>query len=73
MELKFTQFSQAPTIRSTVCQRCGYRMFQTKAFIWVCGPDCNGAEQWYQLQMKEDSFGKRVFTIKEEVKTQGAL
>lgn len=49
MELKLTQFSQTPTIRSTVCQRCGYRMFQTKRFNWVCGPGCDGAEQSHQL------------------------
>lgn len=50
MELKFTQFSQMPATRSTVCARCGYRMFQTKRFNWVCGPGCDGAEQWHHLK-----------------------
>ena len=50
MKLKFTQFSQTPIARSTVCTRCGYRMFQTKRFNWICGPGCNGAEQRHQLK-----------------------
>ena len=47
MNLKLTQFSQKPATRSTVCSRCGYRMFQTKQRIWVCGPGCDGAEQMH--------------------------
>ncbi len=48
MPLKLTQFSQTPATRSTVCPRCGYRMFQTKRCMWVCGPGCDGAEQSHQ-------------------------
>ncbi len=50
MLLKLTQFSQTPATRSTVCPRCGYRMFQTKRRIWVCGPGCDGAQQSHQLK-----------------------
>jgi hypothetical protein len=50
MPLKLTQFSQTPATRSTVCPRCGYRMFHTKRFNWVCGPGCDGAEQSHQLK-----------------------
>ena len=50
MQLKLTQFSQTPATRSMVCARCGYRMFQTKRFIWMCGPGCDGAEQSHQLK-----------------------
>lgn len=50
MELKFTQFSKAPATRTNVCSRCGNRMFQTKRLFWVCGPGCDGAEQWHQVQ-----------------------
>ena len=51
MALKFTQFSKTPATRSMVCPRCGYRMFQTKRFNWVCGPGCDGAQQWHQLKI----------------------
>ncbi len=47
MNLKLTQFSKKPATRSTVCSRCGYRMFQTKRFKWLCGPGCDGAEQMH--------------------------
>ncbi len=47
MNLKLTQFSQKPATRSTVCSRCGYRMFQAKRFKWLCGPGCDGAEQMH--------------------------
>ena len=50
MELKLTQFSQTPATCSTVCSRCGYRMFRTKSLIWLCGPGCDGAQQWHSMQ-----------------------
>lgn len=49
MNVKLTQFSQKPATRSTVCLRCGYRMFQTKRFKWLCGPGCDGAEQFHPV------------------------
>ena len=50
MKLKLTQFSYGPAVRSTECPRCGYLMFQTKRFNWVCGPCCDGAQQWHDLK-----------------------
>ncbi len=54
MQLKFTQFAKAPVSRTSVCSRCGYRMFQTKRQFWVCGPGCDGAQQ-HEFQKKLDS------------------
>jgi len=60
MELKLTQFPQTPATCSTVCSRCGYRMFRTKSFIWLCGPGCDGAQQWHSMtdvhQEQDDIF-----------------
>jgi lipopolysaccharide biosynthesis regulator YciM len=50
MELQFTQLSKTPATCSIVCTRCGYRMFQTKRLIWVCGPGCDGAQQWHSMK-----------------------
>ena len=58
MQLKFTQFTQKPPIRSTVCSRCGYRMFQTKRFKWVCGPGCDGAEQWHHMNASPQTLSE---------------
>ncbi len=50
MNLKLTQFSQKPASRSRVCARCGYRMFQTKRFKWLCGPGCDGAQLLHEME-----------------------
>ena len=55
MPLKFTQFAKAPATRTSVCSRCGYRMFQTKRLLWMCGPGCDGAQHQHEFQKKLDS------------------
>ena len=59
MMLKLTQFAQTPATRSMVCSRCGYRMFQTKRFNWLCGPGCDGAHV-----MLGEVIGKKELVVK---------